>query len=148
MHNCAAPFRFSKPNSQTAMKPNTLFSHFSKLLLLLAVLCAAPVLVSAAEDLDAVRARMEQRLPSIDDLKAKGAIGENNRGLLEVRSGGGNASGVVSAENRDRELVYSEIAKKNNTSADQVGRARARRIAANSAPGVWLQRDNGEWYRK
>jgi len=133
------------------MKTKSLSSHFPKLLLLLALALGAPALVSslnAAEDLNAVRARMEQRLPTIDDLKAQGAIGENNRGLLEVRSGGGNASSVVSAENRDRETVYSEIAKKNNTSAEQVGRARARRIAANSAPGVWLQRDNGEWYRK
>jgi len=133
------------------MKTNSLFPQLPKLLLLLALAFASPALVNdlaAAEDLQAVRARMEQRLPTIDDLKAQGAIGENNRGLLEVRSGGGNAANVVSAENRDREIVYSEIAKKNNTSADQVGRARARRIAANSAPGVWLQRDNGEWYRK
>jgi len=133
------------------MKTKPLFSPFPKLFFLFALFVGAPALVSplrAAEDLNAVRARMEQRLPTIDDLKAQGAIGENNRGLLEVRGGGGNASSVVSAENRDREIVYSEIAKKNNTSADQVGRARARRIAANSAPGVWLQRDNGEWYRK
>jgi len=121
----------------------------SSLLLLVALFFAAPAsFLQAAEDLAAVRARMEQRLPTIDELKAQGAIGENNRGLLEVRGGGGNASSVASAENRDREIVYAEIAKKNNTSADQVGRARARRIAANSAPGVWLQRDNGEWYKK
>jgi len=133
------------------MKTKSLSSYFPKLLLLLALALGAPALVSslnAAEDLDAVRVRMEQRLPTIDDLKSQGAIGENNRGLLEVRSGGGNAASVVSAENRDREIVYAEIAKKSNTSAEQVGRARARRIAANSAPGVWLQRDNGEWYRK
>jgi len=133
------------------MKTKSFFPHFPKLLFISALFFVAPALVSplkAAEDLQAVRARMEQRLPTIDDLKAQGAIGENNRGLLEVRSGGGNASSVVSAENRDREIVYAEIAKKNNTSAEQVGRARARRIAANSAPGVWLQRDNGEWYRK
>jgi len=132
----------------------TPFSRFTKPLSFLALLCAfaLPVLapnLHAADDLNAVRARMEERLPAIDDLKSRGAIGENNRGLLEVRgSGGGNAASVVAAENRDRETVYAEIAKKNNTSADQVGRARARRIAASSAPGVWLQRDNGEWYKK
>jgi len=133
------------------MKTKSLFSHFSKLLLLLSLVLASPALVNslnAAEDLNAVRARMEQRMPSIDALKKDGAIGENNRGQLEVRGGGGNASSVVSAENRDREIVYAEIAKKNNTSAEQVGRARARRIAASSAAGVWLQRENGEWYRK
>jgi len=101
-----------------------------------------------AEDLGAVRARMEQRLSRIDALKTSGAIGENNRGYVEVRTAGGDAANVVAEENRDRETVYAAIAQQAGTSAAQVARARARQIASNSAPGVWLQRDNGEWYRK
>jgi uncharacterized protein len=31
---------------------------------------------------------------------------------------------------------------------DVVGRQRAQRIAAQSAAGVWLQREDGNWYRK
>ena len=34
---------------------------------------------SAAEDLGVVKARMEQRLPQIDELKSKGVVGENSR---------------------------------------------------------------------
>jgi len=121
-------------------------------MLLLALFLGVPALVThAADDLSAVRARMEERLPTIDDLKAKGAVGENNQGYLEVRdaaAGGSNARNIVSAENRDRGTVYSAIAEKNKTTSEQVGRARARRIAANSASGVWLQRENGEWYKK
>jgi uncharacterized protein YdbL (DUF1318 family) len=100
-----------------------------------------------AEDLGAVRARMSQRLPQIDALKSSGALGENNRGYLEVRTAG-EAGGVAAAENRDRETVYAELGKKTGASAEAVGRARAKQIAANSAAGVWLQRENGEWYQK
>ncbi len=117
----------------------------SRLALILAVLVFAPV-ISRAEDLGAVRARMEQRLPQIDTLKSSGALGENNRGFLEARSGDGGS--VAAAENRDREVVYAELAKRTGASTDSVGRARAKQIAANSASGVWLQRESGEWYQK
>lgn len=101
-----------------------------------------------AEDLGAVKARMGQRLSQLDQLKSEGAVGENNRGLLEVRGGGATAADVVAAENRDRAEVYAEIAKRTNVSAEQVGRQRARQIAAGSAKGVWLQGEDGAWYRK
>lgn len=117
----------------------------------IALLVPALFLASAAlpaQDLGAVRARMEQRLPSLDALKASGAVGENNRGYVDVRGGGGDAASVVAAENKDREAVYGAIAGKAGSSAEQVGRARARQIAANSAKGVWLQGENGQWYQK
>ncbi|MBA4137631.1 MAG: DUF1318 domain-containing protein [Opitutus sp.] len=99
---------------------------------------------SAAE----VRQRMAQRIPQIDDLKAKGAVGENNRGLLEVRDGGGNAAQVVAEENRDREAVYALIAKETGATADSVGRARAKQIASASKSGVWVQDESGAWKKK
>ena len=116
----------------------------------LLVLCALgfslPVL--RAEDLATVKARISQRLSSLDQLKASGAVGENNRGFTEVRGGGGDASRVVAAENNDRVVVYAAIAKQAGSSADAVGRARARQIAGGSASGVWLQHDDGSWYKK
>lgn len=119
---------------------------FSRLALLLFVLVLAPVM-TRAEDLGAVRARMEQRLSRIDALKSSGALGENNRGLLEVRTAG-EATAVAADENRDRAVVYAELAKRTGATADSVGHARAKQIAANSAAGVWLQRESGEWYQK
>lgn len=109
---------------------------------------AAGVVTTTAADLNAVKARMSQRLSQLDQLKAGGAVGENNRGFVEVRGGGGDAASVVAAENQDREAVYAAIAQQTGSSANQVGRARARQIAAASAPGVWLQKDDGSWYRK
>lgn len=101
-----------------------------------------------AQDLGAVKARMAERVGKIDELKAKGAVGENNRGLIEVRASDAEAGAVVSAENADREAVYAALAKQTGASADQVGKARAKQIAANSAAGVWLQKDDGTWYKK
>lgn len=115
----------------------------------MAVLAMGLVNVTAsAQDLGAVKARIAERLSKIDELKAKGAIGENSRGLVEVRASDADAAGVVSAENGDREAVYAAIAKQQGVAADEVGRTRAKKIAANSAAGVWLQRDDGTWYKK
>lgn len=117
-------------------------------LLLIVSLCGIPAMVSRAEDPSAIKARMDQRLGQIDQFKSQGVIGENNRGFVEVRASSGDAATVVAAENADRQAVYAYIAGKTGSSADQVGRARARQIAAASAPGVWLQDESGNWYQK
>ena len=102
-----------------------------------------------AETTAEIRHRMEQRLGTIDALKAKEAVGENNRGLLEVPPAGkGGAGNVVAEENRDREAVYALIAKDTGATADAVGRARARQIAAASSAGVWIQDESGQWKKK
>lgn len=101
-----------------------------------------------AQDLGAVKDRMTKRQPTLDALRQQGIIGENNRGFTEVRKAQGDAGAVSSAENSDREVVYAQIAKSQGTNSDQVGRARARQIAASSVAGVWLQRESGEWYQK
>lgn len=123
------------------------------LMLRIVTLTAAFVLgiaavTAMAEDLGAVKTRMNQRLGQIDQLKASGAIGENNRGFVEVRGGGGDAAAVVSAENQDRQTVYAAIGKQQGVSPDEVGRVRAKKIAAASAPGVWIQKDDGTWVKK
>jgi len=125
----------------------TLTSSLSRFWLVLGALCLG-VALAQAEDLTAVKARIAARLPAIDAHKASGAIGENNRGFVEVRQGGGDAASVVAAENADRTAVYAAIAAQSGTSAAAVGSARAKQIAAHSAPGVWLQGDDGVWHQK
>ena len=104
--------------------------------------------VAQAQDLGAVKSRMAQRLPKLDELKAKGLVGENNRGLVEARASDAAADAVISAENGDRETVYAALAKQTGTSADQVGRARAKQLSAASAAGVWVQHEDGTWQKK
>lgn len=97
----------------------------------------------------ALKARMAQRQGSVDALKDAGKVGENNRGLLEPRGAlSADESKTVSDENADRTAVYAAIAAQAGTSADQVGRARAQKIAEVSKAGIWLQGADGSWKKK
>jgi uncharacterized protein YdbL (DUF1318 family) len=117
--------------------------------LLLVVALIVPVVSARAEDIKAVRQRMSQRLPKIDEMKEQGVVGENNQGLLEARPGNGTPdTAAISAENADRQTVYAALAAKTSTSAEQVARARARHIATSSRPGVWIQDESGAWKKK
>ncbi|MDQ5977885.1 MAG: uncharacterized protein QG602_857 [Verrucomicrobiota bacterium] len=120
----------------------------ARLLSCLALVTLSTVVAHADSAAD-IRRRMEQRLPAIDALKAEGAVGENNRGFLEVPPAGKASPGAVIAdENRDRETVYALIAKQTGATADAVGKARARQIATGSKSGVWIQDEAGQWKKK
>jgi uncharacterized protein YdbL (DUF1318 family) len=100
---------------------------------------------AGAEDL---KSRFKARLPVIKALKAKGIVGENNMGYLELRNGSGENADVVNSENSDRREVYSAIAKQQGTTAEFVGKRRAVQIAEKADRGEWLQDQTGNWYRK
>ena len=95
-----------------------------------------------------VKSRMRDRLPEIAALKAKGVVGENNLGFLEIRTGNGAHKQIVKAENNDRREVYKAIAAKAGTSLEVVGKRRAIQIAEKAGPGEWLQSADGQWYQK
>ncbi|MBI2516810.1 MAG: YdbL family protein [Opitutae bacterium] len=120
----------------------------TRLFTLCLALCALTV-TAFAESGAEIQRRMAQRLPALDALKAKELVGENNRGFVETRAAAdAAASTLVSDENRDREQVYALIARETGASADAVGRARAKQIAANSRSGVWVQDERGNWAKK
>ncbi|MCC5835344.1 MAG: YdbL family protein [Opitutales bacterium] len=104
---------------------------------------------ASADDVESITERLKERLEIIDPLKASGDLGENNRGLLEVR---GDLSReqreTVQAENSDRQKLYELVAQRTRQSVDAVARQRAARIAQLARSGVWLQNARGEWYRK
>ena len=115
---------------------------------LFATLCVVTATVFAASAAD-LRRQMAARLPAIDAMKTSEAVGENNRGLLEVRAAGkADAASLVAEENRDREAVYALIAKETGATPESVGHARAKQIAVNSHPGVWVQDESGAWKKK
>jgi uncharacterized protein YdbL (DUF1318 family) len=101
--------------------------------------------VSVAED---IKEQMKARLPTIVDLKARGLVGENNKGYLELRSAAREQEDVVAAENRDRSQVYSAIAAQEGTTEQLVGERRAAQIGQKAAPGEWIQDSSGTWYQK
>jgi uncharacterized protein len=116
---------------------------------LLLGIAVTTVHAAAADDLSAVKARMTARISAIDTLKAAGALGETNTGLLDVRDAAAKEAATVAAEeNKDRTVVYAALAKQTNSTADQVAKTRAKQITANSAKGVWVQDDKGAWAKK
>jgi uncharacterized protein YdbL (DUF1318 family) len=117
--------------------------------ILLSLLILAPLATLAADDAATINRRMSQRLPALDALKERLVIGENNRGLVEARGSlSGDETQLVAEENNDRSAVYELIARSQSTSAEAVGRARARQIADRSKPGLWIQAPDGSWYQK
>jgi len=95
-----------------------------------------------------IKQRMIERLPVITALKAKGLLGEDNRGYLQFIGQKKENEDVVAAENKDRQMVYEAIAKQQGTTVELVGQHRAIQIAAKALPGEWLQDANGKWYQK
>ena len=106
------------------------------------------ILISDAYSADSIKKRMIDRLPVINDLKARGIVGENNLGFLEFIGDQKEKADVVKAENRDRKSVYDAIAKKQGATTDVVGKHRAAQIAAKARAGQMLQDANGKWYKK
>ena len=96
-----------------------------------------------------IKARMQERLPTIVKLKADGFVGENNKGYLEFVPGAAKKDpNTVSAENNDRDAVYSAIAKQQGTTKQLVGQRRAIQIGELASSGEWLQDSSGKWYKK
>ena len=100
------------------------------------------ILISNAYSSDSIKKRMIDRLPVINDLKARGIVGENNLGFLEFIGDQKEKADVVKAENRDRKSVYDAIAKKQGTTTEVVGKHRAAQIAGKARTGQMLQDAN------
>lgn len=116
----------------------------TKLIVILTlVLCFAGTAAFAG----ALKDRIKARRPAVMALLADGTVGENNQGFLAFR-GPQKQAGVVAAENKDRSMVYQDIAKKAGTTPNVVGQRRAAKIAQQARPGTWLQNPSGSWYQK
>ena len=103
----------------------------------------------AAEDQSAIQKRMIERVDSIDALKTNELIGENNKGFLEQRGPlKPDQTAIMNAENADRKALYAILAERLDLTISVVGQGRAEDLRKKSAPGVWLQKSTGEWYKK
>jgi uncharacterized protein YdbL (DUF1318 family) len=120
-----------------------------RLLFLLAVAMFGAAGVQA-QDLGAVKARMDARFQAIMAMKDRGVVGENNRGFLEVRGGAsGPEQQTISEENSDRRTVYAALAAQTGARPEDVGRTRAQQIATSVARrGHWIQDQNDQWRQK
>lgn len=120
-------------------------SHYKKTILLIV---AAVFLVTGTAWSEGIKARMKQRLPVISDLKAKGIVGESNRGYLGFVTGKKANADVVAAENKDRKTIYKHIAKQQNVSLELVEKRRAKILTDRTKKGRFFQNDAGGWVKK
>ncbi len=112
------------------------------------IFIACSLLIVAVAHSASIKERMAARIPAINALKDQEAIGENNKGFLEYRTGGKPQSQLVADENNDRAIVYDAISKQQGAPAALVGERRAAMIVENGPGGHWYQKPDGTWYKK
>jgi uncharacterized protein YdbL (DUF1318 family) len=95
-----------------------------------------------------IKTRMLSRLADIVKLKAQGVVGENNEGYLTILQSPTDKKALIDAENKDRDIIYRAIAKKQGTTAQLVGQRRALMHAQNADAGTMIQNKDGKWIKK
>jgi uncharacterized protein YdbL (DUF1318 family) len=98
-------------------------------------------------DVDEAATRRKDRRSQVVGLLSSGAIGENSRGMLEVRNSDSAAAEIVSAENSDRSIIYRAIANKNGTSVADVEKLYAKRLQSDAPSGAPIETPGG-WQTK
>jgi uncharacterized protein len=103
---------------------------------------------------ESIRVRSDAIKPYMD----RGNIGIARDGLLAVRTADGlnlkeraEAQQLVEAENRDREALYSEIAKANNIAKESIPKIKsifAKSWTEQARAGWWTQDAQGSWKKK
>jgi len=103
---------------------------------------------------DSLAARFAQLRP----FYGKGAVGENNNGLVELRDTTGlnlqergQVSALVQQENNERMALYKEIATANKLeqgAVPQIQKVFANSWRGQSQAGWWVQNDAGAWGKK
>ena len=93
-------------------------------------------------------ARMSERRVIIEQLKAEGLVGENNKGYLEFVGNVKKHEDVINAQNADRKVGYQIVADKQGVTVEQISTVRASYYAKNATKGEWFQNSSGKWIQK
>jgi len=105
-----------------------------------------------------IKESIKSRYAQLKTFYDKGAIGENNKGLIEAKDTAGLnlqekslVNKLIDQENKDRAALYSEIAGANKLGSESV--PQIKKIFANSwreksQSGWWVQNDGGNWEKK
>lgn len=102
----------------------------------------------SSSKLDQLKKRFQERYPAIRELKAKGVVGETDKGYLEwVEKKDSKSVDLIKEENDDRTELYKEVAKKEKTDEDTVAKHNAQRNFDKAKAGEYLQVD-GKWHKK
>lgn len=113
-----------------------------------------PELKTMTPEVQAIVASRRARYPELAAALTSGCLGENNRGLVDVRPGTGcspSVGALASAENADRMKLYQALVTQNNMPPGDIARVQAGFAKSNrqAAPsGAWVQDDAGNWSKK
>ena len=95
------------------------------------------------------RERFAERRAALNSALKEKLIGENNRGFLELRADDTKVSAelkkLVEAENADRTTIFTNIARRQNSTPEFVGERFAARMAERAPSGIPIQNARGEW---
>jgi len=116
------------------------------------------VLQVSTASIRALKTSIKKRFPNLVSYFQRGIIGENNRGLLEIKSWQGvslakraKVKQLVEAENKDRMSLYQEVAKNMGIDPSQLGKVQkifAKQWQKTAPSGTWIQTEEGKWVRK
>ena len=102
----------------------------------------------AADELDDLKKRFQERAPALGKLKAAGKLGETDKGYVEPVKGAELPAvdkKLMQAENRDRRVGYNIIAKKRpGISPDKVGQLAGAKKIKSAKAGEWVKQ-GGSW---
>lgn len=110
----------------------------------------APAQKSSTDDERSLRRkRFAERRAALNAALKEQLIGENNRGFLELRADDAKVSAelkkLVEAENADRTTIFTNIARRQNSTPEFVGERFAARMAERAPSGIPIQNVQGEW---
>lgn len=134
-----------------------IFAKVLGVLLLGIVCCAQPVVAAQSYNIKEMTPQVQSaldgrrdRYDELSTLKAKGVIGENNRGYVQVLKSEGNADALVKGENSDRKAIYQAIAEQNNLSGalETIEKVFASVQRDKAASGEMIQTEDGQWVSK
>lgn len=83
--------------------------------------------------------RRKDRRSELVSWQEKGVVAENKSGLVEIKMPENADAGLkelVGAENKDRMIIYQSVAKKNNTSVEEVEKIYAKRLQEDAPSGT------------
>ena len=122
---------------------------FLRYFLILIVIGMAMPAVTSAAPIDDAKEGIRNRFDAVMDLKHKGLAGEGNDGFLAVRGSlDATQQKTLQDENGDRRVLFRELAKMDNSTPEGVAKVFAKRTIERQPAGVWVQDDDGDWYKK
>jgi uncharacterized protein YdbL (DUF1318 family) len=105
-----------------------------------------------APEVEEAALRRKDRRSELTSWEARGVVGENRSGLVEIRDAASATDALaqlVNSENTDRMIIYRAVAEKNGTSVEEVQKLYAQRLKEDAPSGTPIESVNSagnyEW---